>query len=352
MLRKFDPEVSDDFSVAPKFAALRTDMIVADISSFCSIMPPFDPKDDWKTVFEIFKYCKGGNYLIQPEVWSGLLANLNDLRQSKILETMVKLTSGNPVWEVKPAPVPDEQLSSGWLTEKTAEIRQVISGIADSQKNAQIAALEKAVFGANDTTRLTYYNREREKVFLQKGLNAYVFAPALNHLSAFIQDFITKEMHELQDILLIRGQWTKNAASIAMSDAYHTILEVRPEITALDESLSDDGSNGPRLRAALLRLDRDPSQMRYLKSIADSINDEALNIINRIVPAFVVIGKHLKMLMEDCQKKPYELIMNWKELTLLSKAPLPQRLGDDYKKINYFVQLMLLEARTEETLDD
>jgi hypothetical protein len=53
------------------------------------------------------------------------------------------------------------------------------------------------------------------------------------------------------------------------------------------------------------------------------------------------------MLMEDCQKKPYELIMNWKELALASKIPMAQRLSDDYKKVNYFIQLMLLEARME-----
>jgi hypothetical protein len=40
--------------------------------------------------------------------------------------------------------------------------------------------------------------------------------------------------------------------------------------------------------------------------------------------------------------------MNWKELGLVSKTPIAQRLMDDYKKINYFVQLMLLETRATE----
>ena len=71
-------------------------------------------------------------------------------------------------------------------------------------------------------------------------------------------------------------------------------------------------------------------------------------MINRAVPSLIVVGKHFKMLMDDYQKKPFELIMNWKELTLTSKAPLIQRITAAYKKINYFVQLMLLETRPPE----
>ncbi|MDR0313366.1 MAG: DUF5312 domain-containing protein [Treponema sp.] len=347
ILKKFDPEIAEDFSITPKFTPLRTDTIMADMAAFLSVLPSFDPKDNWRTVLEIFKYCRGGTDLIPFEVWNGLLSNLKELKNSKMIDMMIKLASGNPVWELKASMQPPEQLSADWLVEKTREIREVISGIVYNQKNAQIAALEKAVFGTNETSRLIYYNKERGKIFIQKDLEPYTYAAALNHLLAFIQDFATKEMQELSDLLLVRGQWTKNVSFIAMSEAYHEILEITPEITDLDETLSEDGTNGPRLRGALVRVDRDPSQARYLNSIVNNINEEALNIINRAVPFFIVIGKHLKMLLDDCQKKPYELIMNWKELALVSKIPIAQRLGDDYKKVNYFIQLMLMESKQE-----
>jgi hypothetical protein len=349
VLKKFDPDISEtDFSEAPKFLPLRADTIMADIAAFLSILPPFDAQDDWKTVFEIFKYCNGGVDVIPLEIWNGLSLNLKNLKQSKMLELMVRLASGNPIWEVKPAPPPDEHLSALWLEEKTAEIREVISGIADSQRNAKIAALEKVVFNGIDTTRLTYYTWERGKIYIQKELDSYDYAPALNHLTAFIQDFISKEITELCDILLVRGQWTNNSASLAMSDGYHAVLEMMGEITALDETLSEDGSNGTRLRGALLRVDRDHTQARYLNSIVSSVNAEALNIINRATQSLIIVGKHLKMLYDDYQKKPYELMMNWKELTQVSRIPMVQRLSDDYKKTNYFVQLMILETRADE----
>ena len=346
-LKRFDIELQDGFLNMPKFSPVKVDTIMEDIASFLSVLPSFDPDDDWKTALEVFKYSRGGADIIPLEIWNGLLANLRDLKYSRMLDFMVRLASGNPIWELKQSQR-GESLSSDWLSDKTAEVRHVISGITNAQKNNQITILEKAVFGTNETTRLTYYNKEKGRILIDKGVEPYNYAQALNHITAFTQDFIQKEMAELADILLIRGQWTKNSSSNIMSEAYHNINESYPEIIELDESLSESGSYGARLRGSLLRVDRDPSQARYLSNLVHSLNEEALNIIKRMVPSFVVIGKHFKILMEDCQKKSYELIMNWKELALLSKIPMAQRLGDDYKRVNYFIQLVLLQAQLDE----
>jgi hypothetical protein len=350
ILKKFDPDlIEGDFSFPPKFEPLRADTIMADLSVFLSVLPFTVAQDpsagDWKTVLEIFKYCKGGTDLVSQETWAKLLTSLKDIKQTKILELIIKLASGNPVWEAKNAPFPNEQLTAVWMEQKTSEIRQVITEIADGQRNSQIRVLEKAVFGDADLVRLAYYTAERSKTFSQKELDGYIYAPALNHLLVFILDYLNREIQELCEILLVRGQWTNNAASRAMSDGYHNVIEITGEITELDETLSEEGSNGPRLRGALLRVDRDRTQARYINSIVSNINEEALALINRAVQSLIVVGKHLKMLLDDHQKKPYELMMNWKELDLASKNPMLTRLTDAYKKINYFVQLMLLETR-------
>jgi hypothetical protein len=348
LLSKFDPDlIEGDSSVPPKFESLKADTIMADLAAFLSVLPFADSqgKDDWKTVLEILKYCKGGTDLLSPESWANLLGSLRDIKQAKILEFIIKLASENPVWEPKIMAPPNEQLTSIWMEQKVSEVRQVITEITDSQRNVQIRALEKAVFGDAGMVRLSYYTLEKSKIFTQKELDGYVYAPALNHLMAFILDYLNKEIHELCEILLVRGQWTNNAASRAMSDGFHQVIEIAADINALDETLSEDGSNGPRLKGALLRVDRDRTQTRYINSIVDTINEEALALINQAVQSLIVVGKHFKMLLEDLQKKPCELIMNWKELSLVSKPPLFQRLSEAYKKINYFVQLMLLETR-------
>ena len=349
LLSKFDPElVEGDFLTQPKFTPIDVYILAPDLASFLSVLPPLEGGEDWKTVFEILKYCKGGTDVIPLANWNALLLNLKDLKQSKILELLCKIATGNPILDIKTM-VPNETLSAIWLEQKTSDVRRVISGIADSQKNAQINAMEQAVFGSLATIRLGYYTTDKGRALADKALESYAYAPALNHLFSFIQEFLNKEIRELCDILLIRGQWTNNSASRLMSDGFHDVLEVAGEITELDESLSEDGSNGPRIRGALLRVDRDKSQTRYINNIIKGINEEALNIIQKAVPSLIVVGKHFKMLMDDCEKKPFELIMNWKELSLASKTPIAQRIAAVYKKINYFVQLMKLEtAQTEE----
>jgi hypothetical protein len=60
------------------------------------------------------------------------------------------------------------------------------------------------------------------------------------------------------------------------------------------------------------------------------------------------VGKYMKALSDDIQKKQSELIINWKELDGFSRSPLAPRLLESYKKINYFVQLMTLTTKPEE----
>jgi hypothetical protein len=125
-----------------------------------------------------------------------------------------------------------------------------------------------------------------------------------------------------------------------MSEDFHKITELTEQILALDDTLSEKGDNGARLKGALLRVDRDKSQVRYINSIIGNINEEAQDLITTAAQALIGVGKHMKNLMDDFQKSPHELIMNWKELGYVSRTPIGPRITEAYKKINYFIQLM------------
>ena len=116
-----------------------------------------------------------------------------------------RLATGNPIWEIKPN-VPHETLSASFLEQKNQEVHRILQAIAGSQRSAQISALLNSVFGSTDTTRLAFYTADKGRTLSDRGLDDYVYAPALNHLLAFINDFLSKEMQELCDIMLIRGQ--------------------------------------------------------------------------------------------------------------------------------------------------
>ncbi|MDR1108243.1 MAG: DUF5312 domain-containing protein [Spirochaetaceae bacterium] len=340
LLRKFDLSLRPgNFEVPPKFAAAKADSLVQDLENFQILSHALEPAADWKNVFIILNACRMPP--IPPEQWSILLQNLREIKSSGIIDLTIQYSTKNPIWMIKPK-IPNERVVDSWLELKRNEVQGYINEIVTAQRNAQIEVLANNVFGTADITRLQYYTEKNNEMYRKKGLESFDYARGLNYLTAFILDFMEKELQELCDILLIRGQWTNNPASREMSDAFHEVLALTEGILALDETLSDKGDNGARLKASLLRADRDRSQVRYINSIIGNINEEAQELIASAAQSLLVVGKHIKDLTDDFQKSPHELIINWKELGAASRLPLGQRLAEAYKKINYFIQLMQL----------
>ncbi|GHU81336.1 hypothetical protein FACS189468_3690 [Spirochaetia bacterium] len=345
MLQKFDHSLQDGiFTSPPKFIPQKAAAFVDEIDTFLSLIPAAHTGDDWKTALELLAACNGGADVIPPAVWNGLLVSLRDLKHSKILERIIQHATKNPVWVAK-VPAADDHLVEAWYEEQKAEVERVVGDIAEDQRRKQTDALWQALFGGPHVTGLSYYTEEKSRIYTQVKLRGFIYAPALNALTVFIQDYFKKEIHELCDILLIRGQWTSANGSRHMSEGFHTVLDGTDALFALDETLSDKGSIGARLKASLLRV-ADRGQARYINGIIDSVNEEALELIKPLVQSLIVVGKYLKSLWDDSQKKPPELIINWKELSYFSKTPLSPRIAEAYKKLYYFVRLMALLTRS------
>jgi hypothetical protein len=270
-----------------------------------------------------------------------MIKSLREMHTSKIMELMVQYTLRNPVWVWKPRSH-HETIGEDWLAAKRDEADRYIDQINNARKNSQINALTKQIFETTDLVRLENYTVQLGEAYRKRDLVGYLYAEGVNYLKAFLEEYVDKEIKELCDILLIRGQWTNNLMSREMSESLHRLVETVRSINDLDTVMSEDGADGSRLRAAMLRIDRDRTQARYINSIVTKNNDEALEIINVAAQNLIVIGKHIKSLVEDIQKKHPELLINWRELNLASKEPLAQRMVNDFKRINYFVQLMHL----------
>ena len=339
--KKFDPHFADgSFIIEPKFPAIKTVLIIDQIGEFLSVTQPLKPEEDWNGLLNLLKICEGRE-LVDHEQFNQMIKSLREIHTSRILELMVQYTLRNPVWQWKHTAF-HETIGDVWLETKKAEAYGYIAKINDAKKNSQISVLIRNIFESADLVRLENYTILNSEAYRKKNVESFLYAEGINYLKAFIDDFVDKEIKELCDILLIRGQWTNNTMSREMSEALHVILDAMQDINDLDTVLSDDGADGSRLHAAMLRVDRDPTQTRYINAIVVKNNDYALGIINECAQAFIVVGKHLKNLMEDVQKKHPELLINWRELNLVSKEPMAQRMIDDFKKVNYFVQLMHL----------
>jgi len=339
--KKFDPHFVDgSFLVEPKFPAIKAILIIDQMADFLTATHALRPEEDWTGLLAIFKKCEGQDIVIQDQ-FLNMMKTLREIHTSKIIELMIQYTLRNPVWQFKNTVI-NETIGDVWLEAQKSEAKAFITKINNSKKAAQISALTKQIFDSKDFSSLENYNPRANDMYKKRHLDYFFYAEGLNYLKCFMDDFIQKEIKELSDILLIRGQWTNNTMAHEMSEALHTAEENLTAIDDLDTVLSEDGADGSRLRSAMLRVDRDPTQARYINSIMGKVNDQAIEIINTVVQALIVVGKHLKNLIEDIQKKHPELLINWREINLASKEPINQRMINSYKKINFFVQLMHL----------
>jgi len=342
LLRKFDSNFTEGpFSGDPKFFPVKALSVAKEIGDFLAVSQNISPDSDWKALLKLLKSC-AGKELISEEQFAQILIGLRDVINSKVLELIVQYGSKNPVWTCKPK-IPDEHIGENWLEARTSKAQECIDKINEAETNKQIAVLLKEIFdNTEELDRLENYSVAKSDVYRRKELSYFVYAKGLNYLSVFLSDYMDKEIRELCDILLIRGQWTNNAFSKEMSEALHELLDMPEAVSRLDAALVDDGSDGSRLKAALLRFDRDRTQARYINSIIESINETALELINTFIEQISIIDKHLKSLVDDVPKKHPEMIVNWRELSMFSKDPLAQRIVDDSKKVSCFIELMNL----------
>jgi hypothetical protein len=342
LIQKFDPKVSDkNFSYQPKFEYIKAEGVVNEIKNFLEACQDIDPDQDWKTVFKVLKVYKGNMDVVAADQWNRLLLLLRDIRRSNILELVIRHTQKNPNWVPKPQ-IQDDYIVESYLEEKRIEASNCIDAIVNAKRNAQIAAIAKTVFGSADVSRLKYYTEKGSETYTRKNFEGFLHAGALNYLKAFYMDFSKKDIKELCDLLLIRGQWTSNVLSQQMSEGYHSFVEVSEKLNTFDETLSDKGENGSRLKNAMLKADHNKSSAKYVRVILSTVNDDAKGMINTAAQALIIIGRNLKGVIDDYQKSPHDLIINWKELEGTSETPLIQRLTVNYKRIYFFVQILQL----------
>ncbi len=347
MLKKFDSNVTErSFTYIPKFEPIRAEYIGDDVKDFLEVLLAIDLEQDWKSVFAVLKQYKGVD-VVASDQWGKTLASLRDLKRSGILELMVRHIDKNPAWQPAAHHV-DDHIVEPYLQKLRAQIEISIQKIVQEKRNSKIDELAKAVFGTPAVSRLKNYTDKANLVFSKKMLGGFMHVQGLNYLKAFLLDYFKKDIRELVDLFLIRGQWSTNLLSQQLSEGFHELMSVSEKLIAFDDSLADDADIGLRLRTYLAKADRDKDQLKNLRTVLKNVNDDAQRMINGSAQALITVGKNLKNVLEDYQRTPHELIINWKEIELASEQPIAERVTEVYKRIYFFVQLMQFFAKSEQ----
>lgn len=344
LLKKFDSTMTErNFSARPKFETINGEYIADDLMDFMEVFLSLDLDADWRRIFLALKEYRNQD-IVQVESWQKLVPALAEIKQSQVLEMIVRHCKGDPSWMPQPR-VPGERIVEPFLQKLRAQVETLIQRILQERRNSKIDEVAKQVFGTSVVVRMKNYTDKANVVFAKKMLGGYTQTQAVNYLKAYLIDYFKKEIRELVDLFLIRGKWTMAIQSQQLSDAYHALLQVADEILQFDDSLADDADQGQRIRIALAKADRDKEQMKYVRQLLKQSNDKALALVNTAAVNLIALGRHFKGLIEDFDRPTHETLINWKEIEGASERSVKERLVADYKRIYYMVQLLQYFAK-------
>ena len=339
VLRKFDSRFPEnDFTYNPRFEDINGEYISEDLKDFLVLIPFIELDAEWDALFDVLSSYKGAEILNRKE-WQKCLRKIRDVRQSRVLDLMVKAIDKDPDFKYK-VQRPSKRIVEDYLNKLKSQVELTIQKILKEKRTSKIDSLANKIFGTNAVSRMKYYTEKANLAYAKKMLGGYTYIAPMNYLKAFLVDFCKKDIREIIDILLIRGKWTTNISSQQLSEAYYGLMSAADEVIAFDEKLSEEGVRGSALGKLLKSRDSEKKNISMLRKELKEVNDDALRLINITGTHLISVAKSFKMVYEDYQKKPHELLTNWKELEGLFDGGVVPRLTEVYKKCYYFVQLL------------
>jgi len=339
LLRKFDSGLPErDFGYIPRFESISGEYIVEDLKDFVEVYRHIRPDMDWNPVLDVFKSYKNVEVVSRPG-WKKLVNSLESMRRSSLLENMVMHLSENPYFKAVSA-YPNERVVDSYVNKIKTQAEITLQKVAQERRQDKITKLVMAVFGTTGVSRLKNYTEKSNMAFQKKMLGGYIYVEALNYLKAFLLDVFKRDIREMANLLLVKGEWSTNTQSHPFSESFHMLMEYSDKITQFDEALAEDAERGSKFKVYLVRADKDANAMNSLKQALKETNTQALLMIKEAAGHLIVIGKHLKTALDDHAKPKHDVILNWKNLENSAPKSLGPWMGDVYKSIVQFIQLI------------
>ncbi len=340
LLKKFDNTIREgEFGSMPHLEPIRGEYLKDDLLDFINLawVLSLQPQD-WNDVFALIKAKKGIDPIAVNQ-WNKVLNRLRDIRTSQVFELMLKMLFENPDYTVSVSQK-TERIADSYIEKLRSSAESKLRSISAAQENNKVNQLIKQIFGESDVSRMKYYTEAAHSNYTKRGLNGYVYHAPMNYLKSFLLDVIKADVRVFCDIVLVRGEWTTNTLAAPMSEAYNALLETSNQIIKFDESIAEGGELSNKLKNYLLRCDRDQEAKNVITTLLNDINNEAREIIVPAIQNIIIMGKHIKGLVEDHEKARPELVVNWKALDHFAEVPIKTQGIDIYKKLYLFINLM------------
>jgi hypothetical protein len=337
-LKKFDSGLPErDFIYTPKFESIKAEYILEDIKDFLVVLPDTGISS-WDELFNVLRAYKGAE-IIDRNGWKKVLKGLDVVNREKIFVLMVQHIDKDPKYNYSPI-INTTQIVDDYLNKIRTQTEIVLQKILKERKSKKVDTLLMAVFGTTAISRMKNYTDKANLMFSKKMLGGFIYVAPANYLKAFLLDYFKRDIKVLMDLLLIRGKWATVISSQHLSDAFHAVMDVSSNLVVFDDELSDEGEKGIIFKNMTSKSDRDKNSVTILRKLLKETNDTVLDMITVAAQNLILMGRSLKSILEDREKKDHEMIINWKEIEAASDFEVKEEISNVYRKIYHFVQLM------------
>ncbi len=338
-LRKFDLAFPEhDLAYKPTFKAIAVEGGLDELKDLLEVVPVLDPQADWEPVLNVLKEYKGVEVVTRDSMRRVLLL-LREVQHTGVLLGIVRHASGNPAYRAA-ARHHRERIVEAFLTKHRSQVELVLQKLMHASTTQRIGALVRQVFGADKIPTLKNYSEASNAIFTGRLLGGYLLATPLGYLDAFLRDCLETQLRSLVDFLVIKGQWASMQPSQQMSGSFHELLKVSEAIAKFDADLAGDGDIGRKIRAVLLRADKDRKALADLRPLLQRVNDTARGMLGSARNHFVALAKVLKLVYDDSARPHPEEVVNWADLQAGTDRDLRGLVAAAYKRIYNFMQLM------------
>ena len=351
MLKKFDSSLPErNYSYVPQCATIRGEYILDDLKDFAAVAYGLPLNADWKAIFAVIKSYKG----VEPAAlarWTKVLRALADVRKSDIISLIIKHIEQNPAATVKPITV-NKRVVDDYISRLRTQTEGFLKKIVQETKTSKALLLVQQLFGAEAPESLSNYTVSTSESFKRRGFTGFTRATELNYLNAFFSMYLKTSITEITSLCLVRGQWTLQEDSTTFSNSYHALIDLAAKIKTFDASLSEDAPLGTKLKSLLVRQEHDREARDQLKTNLKDVNRDALKLLTESAQNLVVIGKSIKLLIDDYARQPHKLISNWKEIESASENDISETLTTGYKKVYAIVMLLQIFLKGDTSKKD
>lgn len=338
VMKRFDPKIPElDFVYKTHFESVIGLKLIDELKDFVALLEAYDNQAPWDDIFNIVNEFRGAEVL-STNIWKKVKKSLDEVKKSKILETIIAVIDEDPGYTVK-AYDESENIVAAYVELIGKELQESLTKIVGEKKNRNINEFVRKVFGNKPpASRIKNYSERLNTPIVDCSSKSFIYMQPINYLKSFFLDFIKKDIRDVSNHFQISGKWFSPVPSQQLSDSFNRLLEISDELMEFDKTLSEDFRRGQSIRTYTRGGDRKNSTI--LERIVDEVNNDAKVIIVETAQNLVKLAKILRSLIEDYGENKKKLLSNWKEVESNYKGELLPEAQHTYKKIYEMVQLL------------